>query len=147
MGWVVLLAGLATLYVFNKRVNSQRNAKAVAVITMLLAATAGCGLAHTVVGKGVAGSVSFVGKGAADLADEPDLVLAVSVAVTIIMVGIAVADISFDKQADKGAQFAAVVMPTLLALVIGGSLGKTGGDAVETVNTKVAAFVSDLGES
>lgn len=146
MGWVVLGAGLAMLYVFNKRVNPYgKGTKAVAIITMLLAAIAGCGLAYTVGGKWIAGGIGFVGKGLAEVAHEPNLVLAVSVTVTVVTVGVAVADISFDKKADKGAQFAAVLMPTLLALVIGGSMGKTGGDAVQTVNDRVGSIVKDLG--
>lgn len=145
MGWVVFIAALAMLYVFNKRVNPRRGQNAVAVATMLLAGIAGCGMAFTFVGRWLAAIVSWAGRIAANLANEPGVALAVSIGVTLLMAGIAVADISFDKRADKGAQFAALLMPTLLAVVIGGSLGHTGGDAVRTVNTSVASFVTQLG--
>lgn len=144
MGWVVLLPALALLHVFNKRVNPRKGQNAVSVITMGLAIVAGCGLAYTFAGQWIAGFVSWVGSLLSNLSGQ-NVALGVSIGITLLLVGIAVADIAFDKRADKGAQIAAVLFPTLVALVIGGSMGKTGGDAIKTVNTQMASFVTKAG--
>lgn len=145
MGWIVLLPALAVLYVFNRRVNPKKvGKKAVAVMTMGLAVVAGCGLTFTFAGQWLAAFVSWVGSACSNLSGQ-DVALGVSIAVTVLMVGIVAADIAFDKKADKGAQMAGILFPTLVALVIGGSMGKTGGDAVKTVNTQMASFVTKAG--
>jgi hypothetical protein len=144
MGWTVLLPALAVLHVFNKRVNPRKGQNAVAVITMLLAIVAGCGLAYTFAGQWLAGFVSWLGSLLSNLFGQ-NAAIGLSIGLTLLLVGVAVCDIAFDKRADKGAQIAAVLFPTLVALVIGGSMGKTGGDAVKTVNTQMASFVTKAG--
>lgn len=146
MGWVVLLPTAAVWWVVNKKVNPHgRSASIVSIITMLLAAIAGCGLAYTFAGRWIAAFVSWVGRFLASLTGEAGIASGVAIAVTLLVLLIAVADIAYDKRADKGAQMSAFLMPTLLALVIGGSLGATGGGAVQEVTTNVATFVSQIG--
>jgi hypothetical protein len=133
-------------WVVNKKVNPRgRGASTVSIITMLLAAVAGCGLAYTFAGRWVAAVVSWVGRILANITGEGGVAAGVAIAVTLALLGFAIADIAYDRRADKGAQFSAFLMPTMLALVIGGTLGQTGGGAVSSVTSQVAAFVSQIG--
>lgn len=142
-GWIVALPALAVLYVINKRIKGKLNKgrDTVAVITMLVAVIVGCGLAFTFVGKLLAGFVSGCGHLLNSMTGE-NIGIAVPIALTLVWAGIAIADIAVDRQADKGAQWAAALMPTLLALVIGGTMGVSGSSAVSQVNTRVASFVT-----
>ena len=65
----------------------------------------------------------------------------------IIAVGVAAADIACDKKADKGAQAAAIMFPVLLALVIAGSMGHRGGNAVHQATKQLQAQITKLGGS
>ena len=146
MGWVVLLPTAVVWWVVNKRVNPNgRGAKAVSILTMVLAAIAGCGLAYTFAGRWIAAGIDWFGHLLANLTGEASIAAGFAIAVTLFALLVAVADIAYDKKADRGAQFAAFVMPTLLALVIGGSLGQTGGGAVQEVTTNVSSFMSQIG--
>lgn len=146
MGWIVLLPTAAVWWVVNKKVNPRgRSATAVSIITMLLAAIAGCGLAYTFAGRWIAAAVAWVGRFLANLTGEAAIATGLAIAVTLLVLLIAVADIAYDKRADRGAQMSAFLMPTLLALVIGGSLGATGGGAVQEVTTNVSTFMSEIG--
>jgi hypothetical protein len=146
MGWVVLLPTAAVWWVVNKRVNPHgKGASAVSVIAMLLAAVAGCGLAYTFAGRWLAAGVAWFGRFLANLTGEAGIASGIAIAVTLLVVFIAVADIAYDKKADRGAQMSAFLMPTLLALVIGGSLGATGGGAVQEVTANVSTFMSQIG--
>lgn len=146
MGWVVLLPTAAVWWVVNKKVNPRgRGASTVSIITMLLAAIAGCGLAYTFAGRWIAAFVSWFGRMLASLTGEGGIAAGVAIAVTVALLLFAIADIAYDRRADKGAQFSAFLMPTMLALVIGGTLGQTGGGAVSSVTSQVAAFVSQMG--
>lgn len=147
MGWAVLLPGLAALFVFNKKVNPKRRGQnLVAILTVAIAVIAGCGLALTFGGQWVAGIVGWIGSMLASLTGVGHwMEVGVSIAVTGLMVLWVWADVSFDKTADKGAQFAALVMPTLVFLVAGGLMGQKGGAAVETVTSQVASFMVQLG--
>lgn len=147
MGWLVLLSTSAVWWVTNKKVNPRRGAHIVSIITMLLAAIAGCGLAFTVLGRWLATVVSWAGRTLASIFGEPGIASGFAIGLTLLVLLFAVADIAYDRVADKGAQFAAFFTPTLLALVIGGSLGSTGGAAVESVTSQVASFMTQLGGS
>lgn len=146
MGWVVLLPTAAVWWVVNKKVNPRgRGASAVSVITMLLAAIAGCGLAYTFAGRWIATLVGWAGRMLANLTGEAGIAAGVAIAVTLFLLLFAVADIAYDKRADRGAQFSAFLMPTMLALVAGGTLGATGGDAVSQVTANVSTFFAQIG--
>jgi hypothetical protein len=146
MGWLVALPTVAALFVINKRVNPRNRGRVVvAVITMLVSFGAGCGLAYTFVGQWTATFVSWLGSMLSHFAGS-GAGEGLSIALTILFVGIAVADIAFDRTADKGAQFAAIVVPTLLLLVVGGALHKTGGDAVKATQTQLSAMWSQMGK-
>lgn len=146
MGWVVLLPTAAVWWVVNRKVNPHgRGASAVSVITMLLAAIAGCGLAYTFAGRWIAAAVAWLGRFLANMTGEAGIASGIAIAVTLLVLLIAVADIAYDKKADRGAQMSAFFMPTLLALVIGGSLGATGGGAVQEVTTNVSTFMGQIG--
>lgn len=143
MGWLVLLSASALLFVINKRVNVRgggRIGDIISVVTMLVAIIAGCGFAYTVLGRLFAGLVNGIGSVAAKFGGS-GAALGVSIATMIILVGIAVCDILCDRKADGGAQIAAYLFPTVLALVIGGSMGVP----VETVLHEVGGAVSQLG--
>lgn len=146
MGWLVALPTLAALYVINKRVNPRNRGRVVvAVITMLVSFGAGCGLAYTFAGQWIATFVSWVGTALGHFAGN-GAAQGVSIALTVLLVGVAVADIAFDRTADRGAQFAAIIVPTLLLLVVGGALHKTGGDAVKTTQTQLSVLWSQMGK-
>jgi hypothetical protein len=165
MGWLVFLPAWVALWVVNKRVNPKgggggggKGAPAaggggfkvrdiVAVITMLLAFVAGCGLAFTFVGSGLAWVVTKGSAAAASSVHQPGIAWGVPIALTIAAIGIAAADIAFDRKADKGAQYAAMLMPTFLALIVAGSIGVTGGNAVHSVYDQARAYITSMGAS
>lgn len=146
MGWLVLLPAAGLLFVINKRVNPRGKGRdTVAVLTMLVAAIAGCGLAATFLGRLFAALITWVGSMLSNITGEGGFATGLAIAVGILLVGIAVADIAFDRQADSGAQMAAILFPTVLALVVGGTMGATGGDAVQAVQAEMASFITQLG--
>ncbi|TYK45123.1 hypothetical protein [Actinomadura decatromicini] len=148
MGWVVLLPTAAVWWVINRKVSPKRPGLAtmVSIATMALAWIAGCGLAYTFAGRWIATIVSsWAGGGLARITGEPGIRAGFVIAVTLLAVLIAVVDIAQDRRADGGAQFSAFFMPTLLALVVGGTLGETGGGAVQSVTSQVAMLVSQIG--
>lgn len=146
MGWVVLLPTAVVWWVVHKRVNPRgKGGTAVSVITMLLAAIAGCGFVYTFGARWVATGIAWFGKILASTTGEAGIATGFAIAVSLFALLVAVADIAYDKKADRGAQFAAFMMPTLLALVAGGQLGATGGDAVAQVAANVQAFFTQMG--
>ena len=76
---------------------------------------------------------------------SPALKIGVPLALVFVALGIAILDIAFDKQADKGAQMAAIVAPTLLALVVAGSLGLSGRNAVHDTYQQLHIQVAKMG--
>lgn len=146
MGWVVLLPTAVVWWVVHKKVNPRgRGASAASIATMVLAAIAGCGLAYTFAGRWVATLIGWGGRMLANVTGEAGIATGFAIALTLAALLVAVADIAYDKRADRGAQFAAFMMPTLLALVAGGTLGATGGDAVSQITTNVSAFFTQIG--
>jgi hypothetical protein len=111
---------------------------------MVVALAAGCGLCFTFVGSWYATLISWSARMLGDIAGA-DLSWALPLALTLLMLGWAAGDILADRKADKGAQFAALVLPTLLVLVVGGTLGHTGGDAVNTAYDQLQAKMTQLG--
>lgn len=149
MGWVVLLPTVALWWLVAKKINPRRPmlAMVVQVTTMVLAWVAGCGLAFTFVGRFIASAVSAFGGFLASITGEAGVRPGIIIAVTLVTLGIAVIDVAQDRRADGGAQFSAFVMPTLLALAVGGTLGATGGSAVQQVTTHVSTLVAQIGGS
>lgn len=133
MGWIVALPALAVLYVINKRVNPRGKSRdAVAVATIVIAFIVGTGLTYTWVGSLVGWSVGWTGK----------LSTAIPLALAIVAVGSAAADIAYDRKADSVAQIAAVAFPILVALTIAGAMHHTGGNAVHATYMQMASFVT-----
>jgi hypothetical protein len=146
MGWLVMLPAAALLWVINKRVNFGGKGKdAVAVITMAVAFIVGCGLADTFLGRLFAGLISGTGSILSNVTGEAGFTTGIAIATAIALVGVAFADIACDREADSGAQLAAILFPTVVYLVVGGTMGHTGGEAVEAVNTQMAQIFSGLG--
>lgn len=141
-GWAVLLPGIALLVVFNKWVNPQKGENYVAIATVLIAAAAGCGLADLFLGHWIADLIAWLGSTAGGGKVE----LGINVSIAILLIGAVVCDIAFDKKADKAAQISALLLPTILALVVGGALHQRGGDAVDSVRAKMVSFVTQAGE-
>lgn len=141
-GWIVLLPMLALLRVINRRANPEgRRAKTVAaVLTMVVAVAAGVGFAYTAPARWTATAIAWAGTpfGA-------DGALGLTIALVVTAVGTAVCDIGFDRVADKGAQFAAIVFPMLILLTVGGAMGHTGGDAVSSSYAQLAAYAHQIG--
>lgn len=139
-GLAVMLPALALRWVINKRVNmSGKGAGVVSVIVMIVSVIAGLGMAFTFLGDILASAINWVS--GADNA----LKIGIPLAVTIAAVGVAIADIAFDRRADNGAQYAAILAPTMLFLVVAGSLGHTGGGAVHDGYKEVRAAVVKMG--
>jgi hypothetical protein len=148
MGYIVALVALVVLRVINRRVNVKgKGKKAVAVITMLVALVAGCGVAWTIFGEWIAAVVSWPGHALEHATHQSGWSAAIPIAATLLAVGVAIADIAGDKKADRAAQMAAVFAPILLYLVVGGVMGETGGDVVSTVNSNVGSFLASIGGS
>lgn len=146
MGWLVLLPSLALLIVINKRINPRgRGRDAVSILTMTVAFIAGCGLAATFLGHLFAGLISGLGNVLADMTGEAAFKSGLALAIAFLLIGIAVGDIWFDRRADSGAQMSAVLLPTILALVVGGAMGATGGEAVQAVQMQMASLFTQLG--
>lgn len=139
-GFAVMLPALALLWVANKRANPRgRGQTAVNIIKMILAGAAGCGMVYTFLGSWLAAAIGWVS------GISPALKIGVPLALVFVAAGIAILDIAFDKQADKGAQMAAIVAPTLLALVVAGSLGLSGRNAVHDTYQQLHVQVAKMG--
>lgn len=150
MGWIVGIVCLAVLVGINKWVKGKggkRGKKVIALVTMFFAAACGCGFAYTVLGRWGAGFLSWATGTVAGWFGEPAVATALHIGLVALLVLCAAADIAYDRKADKGAQVAAVMLPTLLYLVIGGAMGQHGGEAVRMVNTEVASVITQLGGS
>lgn len=153
MGWVVALPALATLWALNKKFRGKggkgrgKAKTIIALVTMGTAAVAGCGIAYTFAGRWLAGLVGWVSGTAAGVAGEAGIAMAIPIAITVGLVLVAAADLAYDRVADKGAQIAVAVLPTMLFLVVGGALGETGGEAVRTVTTQMSTVIGQLGGS
>jgi uncharacterized membrane protein len=144
MGFVVALPALAVLIGLNKRIKGKpknKQAKAgVALFTLVVAFAVGCGIAYTFLGRWGASAVSWL----AGLAGS-GIEHAAPLALTVLAILWATGDVLYDRKADKGAQFAVIVLPTLLALVVGGQLGASGGNAVNEFFVQAHSVVSQLG--
>jgi formate hydrogenlyase subunit 3/multisubunit Na+/H+ antiporter MnhD subunit len=146
MGFIVALPALAALWMFNKKFKKAKSKKWFSYLVMLIAGCVGVGLVFTFVGAWTAGGVSW-GAGMLSKLTGVNLDVAVSLALTLAMLLWAIGDIAYDKKADKGAQFAVIILPTLLALVVGGALGHTGGDAVHSTYNQLQALMSRMGQA
>lgn len=139
-GFAVMLPALALLWVINKRANPRGGGqKAVNIIKMGLAFVAGCGMVYTFLGTGLAGLIRWVSGISPGLRDGLPLAL------VFILAGAAILDIAFDKRADKGAQFCAMLAPTILVLVVAGAIGSSGGHAVHTTYQEARAQIVKIG--
>lgn len=146
MGFIVALPALGLLWLLNKKLKKFKKKAFFPILVMVVAFAAGCGLCFTFFGSGFAAGVSWLAKTIGSLAGS-DLSWAIPLTFTLMMVGWAVGDIISDRKADKGAICAALVTPTLLVLVVGGTLGAHGGEAVHTVYGQLQAFMTQLGHS
>lgn len=148
MGLVVALPALAVLFVLNKRIKGKPKGRqgkaAVAVFTLVIAFAVGCGIAYSFLGRWGASALSWVAGLLASFAGA-GVENAVPLALTVLAILWATGDVLYDRTADKGAQFAVIVLPTLLALVVGGQLGASGGNAVSVFFTQAHSIVSQLG--
>jgi hypothetical protein len=142
-GFAVMLPALGALWAFNKKGNARGKLQTVINwLKMGLAFVAGCGMAFTFLGSGLAAVIGWVS------GLSPALKVGIPLALVLAAGLLALLDIAFDKQADKGAQIAAAITPTLLALVIAGAIGVSGGHAVHTTyNQMHAQFVKMGGHS
>ena len=148
MGLVVALPALAVLFVLNKRIKGKPKGKqakaAVAIGTLVIAFAVGCGIAYSFLGRWGASALSWSAGLLAGFAGS-GVEHAVPLALTVLAILWATGDVLYDRKADKGAQVAVIVLPTLLALVVGGQLGTSGGNAVEAFFAQAHTLVSQLG--
>lgn len=124
-GLALVLPGLALRWVLNKRFNPKGNGKkhvAIAVVAVCL--IVGLGIAYSFVGDWLAAAI----RGLAGTSSA--LTVGVPLACVIATAGVVIGDVMYDRTADKGAQFAAMLAPTMLVLVIAGTVGASGGNAV-----------------
>lgn len=139
-GFALMLPALALRWVINKRVNPRgKAATAVSVIVMLVSLIAGLGMAYTFLGDFLAWGVDWVS------GVSTALKIGIPLALTIAAVGVAIADIAFDRRADNAAQFSAILAPTMLALVVAGSIGASGGNAVHETYQRLHTQVVKMG--
>jgi hypothetical protein len=148
MGFIVALPCMAVLYVLNKRIKGKQKGKQpkaiVSIFTLLVAFAVGCGLAYSFAGRWFADLVSFGGRFISSIS-HTHLTNAIALALTLLAILWASADVLYDRKADKGAQIAVVLLPTLLALVVGGQLGASGGNAVQTSFDQLFSLVGQMG--
>lgn len=139
-GFAVMLPALALRWVINKRVNPRgKGAMAVSIIVMAVSVIAGLGMAYTFLGDLIAWGIGWGEH------FSPALKVGLPLALTIAAAGVAVADIAFDRRADNGAQMSAIIAPTLLLLVVAGSIGHAGGSAVHNSYQQVRTQVAKIG--
>ncbi|MFC5186995.1 hypothetical protein [Actinomadura harenae] len=142
VGLVVALPALLVLVALNKKHKGKpknKLAKAViAALVLLMAFTVGCGFAYSFVGRwiasGVSGLAHLIGAGGG-----------LAIGLTVVGILWATADVMYDRKADKGAQGWLIFLPTLLALVVGGQLGATGGQAVAVFFDHAHTFLAQMG--
>jgi hypothetical protein len=135
-----MLPALALRYVINKRVNPRgKGQTAVSILVMLVSLIAGLGMAYTFLGDFLAWGIDWVS------GMSTALQIGIPLALTIVAVGVALADIAFDRRADNAAQFSAILAPTMLALVVAGSIGATGGNAVHDTYQRLHTQVVKMG--
>jgi hypothetical protein len=143
---LVIPAGL-TLMGLNK-VNPPRKFQAAMAITkMMLAFIVGVGLTATFIGHWGAGLFGWILAQLDHLGSDDSNVLqwAVPLGALGFFTIVAVADIASDHRADKGAQTAAILVPVLLTLSVGGALGAQGGEAVSTAYDQALGMFQNLG--
>jgi hypothetical protein len=139
-GFAVMLPALALLWAVNKKGNARGKSQTVInVAKMFLALAAGCGMVYTFLGSGLAAGIGWVS------GMSPALKVGVPLALVLAAGGLAILDIAIDRTADKGAQVAAILTPTFLALVVAGSLGLSGGNAVHDAYQQLHAQVVKIG--
>lgn len=139
-GFAVMLPALALRWVINKRVNLRgKGQTAVSVLVMVVSVIAGLGMAYTFLGDLIAWGIGGVSSFA------PALKVGIPLALTIAAAGVAIADIACDRRADNAAQISAILAPTLLALVIAGSIGSSGSSVVHNGYQQVRTQVAKMG--
>ncbi|MCP2340188.1 hypothetical protein [Actinomadura rupiterrae] len=142
VGLVVALPALLVLIALNKKHKGKpknKLAKAIIGIAILLMAfTVGCGFAYSFVGRWAAAAVStaagWISAGGG-----------LAIGLTVVGILWATADVMYDRKADKGAQGWLIVLPTLLALVVGGQMGATGGHAVAVFFDQAHTLLTRMG--
>jgi hypothetical protein len=148
MGLLVAIPAAALLWVINKRLKGRGRNRwlkdCIALITLTIAMAVGAGLAYSFVGRWAATALIWTTGFAGNLAGV-SLSKAVPLAFALIGVVWVVCDVAFDRVADKGAQAWTIVLPTLLALMVGGRMGATGGGAVQVFFDHAHSVVSQIG--
>lgn len=148
MGWVVAIPAIAVWIVLNKRYRGKGRDKVkvgISYTLMGVAAIAGCGLAMTFVGRMIGGLVGWGSEQLASLGGDARIAFVIPFALAIAAILVAFADFWSDKEADGGAQFAMFILPVLLFLAVGGTLGAQGSEAVRTVNAEMSSIISEWG--
>lgn len=137
-GLALVLPALALRWVLNTRINPKKpNAKMVKAFLMTATCLiCGLGIAYSFVGDFISWGVhAIAGMNTA-------LAVGIPLALVIVTAGVVIADITHDRNADKGAQTAAMLAPTMLALVVAGSIGASTHSAVKSsydvVHTQIA---------
>jgi uncharacterized membrane protein len=150
MGLIVALPAMAVLFVLNKRFKGKQKGKqrkaTVAIFTLVVAFAVGCGIAFSFLGRWFAAFVTWLSHLLSSLTNQ-HLTGPLTLALTVLALLWATADVMYDRKADKGAQFAVILLPTLLALVVGGQLGASGGNAVQTTFDQMFHLVGQMGGS
>lgn len=126
-GLALILPGFALRWVMTKRWNPKKpNAKVVKAIVMTLTCLIiGLGIAYSFLGDWIAWGIHTIcGMNGA-------LAIGVPLACVILTAGVVFFDVTHDRTADKGAQTAAMLAPTMLALVVAGTIGASTHHAVK----------------
>jgi cytochrome c oxidase subunit IV len=139
-GLALVLPALALRWVLNTRVNPKKpNAKMVKSILMTITCLiCGLGIAYSLIGDMISWSIhAITGMNGA-------LAIGIPLTLVIVTAGVVIADVTHDKNADRGAQMAAMLAPTMLALVIAGSIGASTHSAVQSSYDVVHAQIAHM---
>ena len=141
MGFVVFGPCLLLVMALDKKLKgklSGRPGDILAIVMIALSFIAGCGMAYTFLGTWYAALVGLLAKIPAVGAAIP-LMLFFSLAVTLVV------DVWQDREADRAAQIAAVLMPTTIFTILAGTIGQAGDQAVPAVMNYTSNFLTSLG--
>jgi uncharacterized membrane protein (DUF485 family) len=149
LGIVVALPATALLLVLNKKFKGKPKNKqfkmSISLAILLVAFVLGCGLAYCVLGHWIAAIISFGAGLLAAVLHQQEITSAVPFALALLAIGWATADVAFDRKADKGAQVSLIILPVLVCLMIGGSLGASGSNAVSVTFDRAFQLIGQMG--
>lgn len=149
IGFTVLIPAVFAWYAVKKymKLPGKAGALIVAYLKLALAWLIGCGLALTVLGQWAVAGFTWVVNGIGGWFGMGNLAHPVAVGMLILLVIAFGVDLIFDRTANPVAMGAAVVLPMLCFLMLGGIAGAKGGQAVQASAQTAANLIMKIGGS